>query len=74
MEFNEHARSLTSAAGKDPFAIKEYIAMKIIHCKLNHLTNPLGWDVEHPTISYVVTEAKGCFQRAARAVHLAHPD
>ena len=40
--------------------------MKIIHCKLNHLTNPLGWDVAHPTVSYVVTEAKGSFQQAAR--------
>ena len=40
--------------------------MKIIHCKLNHLTNPLGWDVAHPTVSYVVTGAKGRFQQAAR--------
>ena len=40
--------------------------MKITQCKLNHLTNPLGWDVEHPTISYVVAGAKGRFQRAAR--------
>ncbi len=40
--------------------------MKIIHCKLNHLTDPLGWDVAHPTVSYVVTEAKGSFQQAAR--------
>ena len=48
--------------------------MKIIHCKLNHLTNPLGWDVEHPTISYVVTEARGCFQRAARVWVSLSPD
>ena len=40
--------------------------MKIINCKLNHLTNPLGWDVANPTISYVVTAAKGRFQSAAR--------
>ena len=40
--------------------------MKIIHCKLNHLTNPLGWDVAHPTVSWVATEARGCFQQAAR--------
>ena len=40
--------------------------MKITNCKLNHLTNPLGWDMEHPTISYVVTEAKGKVQKTAR--------
>ena len=42
--------------------------MKITNCKLNHLTNPLGWDVENPTISYVVEGAKGRFQRAARVM------
>ena len=40
--------------------------MKITNCKLNHLTRPLGWDVAHPTISYVVKGAKGRFQSAAR--------
>ena len=37
--------------------------MKIIKCKLNHLTNPLGYDLENPTISYVVTEAAGKYSR-----------
>ena len=40
--------------------------MKIIDCKLNHLKNPLGWDVTDPTISYVVTKARGKKQAAAR--------
>ena len=40
--------------------------MKIIHCKLNHLTNPLGYDLENPTVSFVVAEAKGRFRKWAR--------
>ncbi len=40
--------------------------MKITHCKLNHLTNPLGWDVSNPTVSYIVEDARGRFQSAAR--------
>ena len=40
--------------------------MRIIDCKLNHIANPLGFDLQNPTVSYVVTEAKGRFQRWAR--------
>ena len=40
--------------------------MKIEHLKINHLTNPLGYDLEYPTVSYVVTEAKGKYQQSAR--------
>ena len=40
--------------------------MKIIHCRLNHLTNPMGYDLESPTISYVATEARGKKQVSAR--------
>lgn len=40
--------------------------MKIEHLKLNHLTNPLGYDLENPTISYVVTQAKGKHQAFAQ--------
>ena len=40
--------------------------MRIIDCKLNHLTNPLGYDLENPTISYVATDARGRFQKWAR--------
>lgn len=36
--------------------------MKINHLKVNHLTNPLGYDLANPTISYVVTEAAGKHQ------------
>ena len=40
--------------------------MKIAHLKTNHLVNPLGFDLSHPTISYVVTEASGKNQESAR--------
>ena len=40
--------------------------MIITKCKLNHLNNPVGWNVEKPTISYVVEGAKGRFQKTAR--------
>ncbi len=40
--------------------------MKIKHLKVNHLTNPLGYDLANPTISYVVTEAAGKRQAAAQ--------
>ncbi len=33
--------------------------MKIEHLKINHLTNPVGYDLANPTVSYVVTEAAG---------------
>lgn len=40
--------------------------MKISHLKINHLTNPLGFDLANPTISYVVTEAAGKRQASAQ--------
>lgn len=40
--------------------------MKIEHLKINHLTNPLGYDLANPTISYVVTEAAGKRQASAQ--------
>ncbi len=40
--------------------------MKINHLKVNHLTNPLGFDLANPTIAYVVTEAKGKRQVSAQ--------
>ena len=40
--------------------------MKIKHLKVNHLTNPLGYDLANPTISYVVTEAAGKRQASAQ--------
>ena len=40
--------------------------MKVTHLKVNHLVNPLGYDLQHPTISYVVEEAKGKRQAKAR--------
>ena len=40
--------------------------MKILNCKLNHLTNPLGWELTHPTVSWVTEEARGTRQKSAR--------
>lgn len=40
--------------------------MKISHLKINHLTNPLGFDLANPTISYVVEEAAGKRQVSAQ--------
>lgn len=40
--------------------------MKITNCKTNHLTNPLGYEIDTPTFSYVVEDAEGKFQKEAR--------
>ncbi len=40
--------------------------MRIEHLKVNHLVNPVGFDLEHPTISYTVAEARGQVQKTAR--------
>ena len=40
--------------------------MRIINCKLNHLTNPVGYDLANPAISYVVVDAKGTRQISSR--------
>ena len=40
--------------------------MKITHLKINHLTNPFGFDLANPTVSYVVTEAAGTRQAFAQ--------
>ena len=40
--------------------------MKITQLKLNHLTNPVGYDLSNPTISYVAEDAKGKYQAKAR--------
>lgn len=40
--------------------------MKIKHLKINHLTNPLGYDLANPTISYVAEQAAGKRQAFAQ--------
>lgn len=40
--------------------------MNIINCKVNHLTNPLGYTLGRPVLSWQVSEAKGTRQTAAR--------
>ena len=42
--------------------------MKITHCKLNHLTNPLGYTLPQLHFSWQVEEARGNRQTAARLV------
>lgn len=42
--------------------------MNIEYLKINHLVNPLGYDLANPTISYVVTEAAGKRQTSARVL------
>ncbi len=39
--------------------------MKITHLRVNHLINPVGYYLEHPTISYIVEETTGKFQKSA---------
>ena len=40
--------------------------MYIDHLKVNHLSNPVGYDMDRPTISFVVKGSKGKWQRFAR--------
>ncbi len=40
--------------------------MKIINCEVNHLTNPLGFQMEKTVFSWCVTETDGKMQRFAR--------
>lgn len=42
--------------------------MKITKCRVNHLSNPLGYQMETTVFSYVVEEAKGKKQKAARII------
>ena len=44
------------------------MTMNIEYLKINHLVNPLGYDLANPTISYVVTEAAGKRQTSARVL------
>lgn len=40
--------------------------MKITKLKTNHITNPLGFALEQPLLSYVVEQSTGSFQKEAR--------
>jgi len=40
--------------------------MKITHCQMAHLVNPLGYDLGTPVISYLIEAAEGEKQAAAR--------
>jgi len=40
--------------------------MRIEHCRVNHLENPLGFAMKKPVFSWVVADAKGKCQKDAR--------
>ncbi len=42
--------------------------MKITHCKVNHLVNPLGFHIERPVFSWQVEEASGSRQTEAKII------
>ena len=48
--------------------------MRIAFCKVNHLTNPLGFDMKKTVFSWKVEEAKGKKQTAARIIVSLHED
>lgn len=48
--------------------------MKIESCKVNHLVNPVGFQMNRTVFSWKVTEAEGKMQRAARIVISENPD
>ena len=48
--------------------------MKITHLKVNHLVNPLGYDLKRPSISYIVEEVSGRHQTGAQVLVALDPD
>lgn len=42
--------------------------MKIINCKVNHINNPLGFDITRPTVTWTVTDTTAKRQESARVV------
>ncbi|MDO4337759.1 MAG: family 78 glycoside hydrolase catalytic domain [Eubacteriales bacterium] len=42
--------------------------MKITHLKVNHLVNPMGYELSEPTISYIVEETEGKHQVKAQVL------
>jgi alpha-L-rhamnosidase len=38
--------------------------MRVENMKLNHIVNPIGWNLEHPVFSWTVEDAKGNQQSA----------
>ena len=42
--------------------------MRIINCKVNHLSNPLGYELGEPVFSWVVESAEGAKAAAARII------
>ncbi len=48
--------------------------MKITNLKTNHITNPIGYDISSPTLSFVIAESTGKKLQAARIRISRHPD
>ncbi len=48
--------------------------MKIVSCKTNHMVNPLGFSMEHATISWIAEETSSKKQVAAQVIVAKNPD
>ncbi|MCC6095754.1 MAG: alfa-L-rhamnosidase RamA, partial [Eubacterium sp.] len=48
--------------------------MRITHLKVNHLVNPIGYRLEHPTVSFVAEDTTGKWLRSARVLVASDPD
>ena len=48
--------------------------MKIVNCEVNHLTSPLGFQMEKTVFSWCVTDTDGKKQRSARILVSLRPD
>lgn len=52
----------------DTEPLEEGQAMNISHLQVNHITNPLGFDLGDPTFTWVVEDAVGTHATGARIV------
>ena len=48
--------------------------MKIVNTRVNHLVNPIGYQLPHLSFSYVTEEAEGKKQKAAQIRIYADPE
>ena len=48
--------------------------MKIYHCEVNHLTNPLGFQMDKTVFSWCVGETTAKLQKSARLLVSQNPD
>ena len=48
--------------------------MKIVNCRVNHVVNPMGYQMDTPVFSFTAAEAKGKKQEAARILVSSDPE